>query len=83
MEKFRLIKDIRIFELKRKEFIEKKQNYKFILFETVEYNSIEFDNTIGVYNNPYSLFLIHHLDKLYSLGINQTISKNYVFSLAD
>jgi hypothetical protein len=90
MEKFRPIKDIRIFELKRKEIIEnlkkfKKQikNYKFILLETIEYKSIEFYKKIGIYNNPNSLFLIHHLDKLYSLGINQTISKNYVFSLAD
>ena len=54
-----------------------------LLLKTIEYKSIGFYKKIGIYNNPNSLFLIHHLDKLYSLGINQTISKNYVFSLAD
>jgi hypothetical protein len=90
MEKFKPLKDVRIFELKRKEifkklkkFKKKLKNYKFLFLETIQYKSIGFYKKIGIYNKPNSLFLIHHLDKLYSLGINQTISKNYVFSLAD
>ena len=90
MEKFKPLKDVRIFELKRKEifkklkkFKKKLKNYKFLFLETIQYKSIGFYKKIGIYNKPNSLFLIHHLDKLYSLGINQAISKNYVFSLAD
>ena len=91
MEKFRPLKDVRIFEFKRKELKKKKlkkfknkiKNYKFLLLETIQHNLIRFYKKIGIYNNPNSLFVIHHLDELYSLGLNNTVSKNYVFSLAD
>ena len=90
MEKFRPLKDVKIFEFKRKElkkkikkFKNKIKYYKFLLLETIQHNLIRFYKKIGIYNNPNSLFVIHHIDELYSLGLNKTISKNYVFGLAD
>ena len=91
MKKFRPLNRIRIFEYNSikeieknlRQFKEKLKQYKFLFLETLEKHLIPFYEKVGYYNNPNSLFVIHHVDERYLLGINNSISKNRVFSLTD
>lgn len=91
MEKFQPKNKIRIFEFRNKREIlkhiklykKKLKEYKFVFLETLELINIDFYKKIGYLNNLNSLFVIHHIDRLYKYGINNSISKNEIFSLID
>ena len=44
---------------------------------------INFYKELGYYDHPNSLFIIHHINELYSVGLEKYILENKVFSLID
>lgn len=91
MKKFKPFSKLRIFEFKKKKQIKKKfkllskklKKYKYLFLETLEKKFIPFYKKLGFYDNPNSLFVIHHIDEIHHLGIKTFISKNQVFGLTD
>ena len=57
--------------------------YKFLLLLTLEKYRIQFYKDLGYYNHSNSLFIIHHIDELYSIGLKRYILENKVFGLID
>ena len=47
--------------------------YKFLFLITLEKNKIQFYKELGYYNHSNSLFIIHHLNELYSIGLKRYI----------
>ena len=83
MEKFEPSNKIRIFGFKNKQEIEdnymkykeKFKEYKILFLQTLNILNIELYQKIGYFDNPNVFFVIHHIDELYSYGINNSIAK--------
>lgn len=91
LDKLKPSKYIRIFEYKNiYQIINKIKllkkiflNYKFLFLITLEKYRIHFYKHLGYYDHPNSLFIIHHLNELNSIGLKRYILQNKVFSLID
>ena len=89
--KMKLSKYIRIFQYKNlTEILNNLKllkkiilNYKFLFLITLEKSKIKFYKDLGYYEHPNSLFIIHHINELYSIGLKRYILQNKVFSLLD
>lgn len=57
--------------------------YKFLFLLTLEKSKIQFYKELGYYNHPNSLFVIHHINELYYVGLKRYIFENKVFGLID
>ena len=57
--------------------------YKFLFLLTLEKSKIKLYKKLGYYKHPNSLFIIHHINELYSIGLNKYIIEKKVFSLLD
>ena len=91
IEKLQPTKYIRIFQYKNikeiennsKKFKNITRKYKFLFLTTLNINLVNFYKKLGYYNHPNSLFIIHHINELYSVGLDRSIFENKVFSLID
>lgn len=91
IEKLKPTKYIRIFQYKNIDEIKNNiqliknitRKYKFLFLLTLEIEKINFYKELGFYNHPNSLFIIHHINELFSVGIERYILENKVFSLID
>ena len=91
MEKFKPKRKLKIFEYSEPNEIETNltqfksqiKKYKFSFLETLDLKYKNFYKNLGYFENPNSLFVVHHIDEMYKYGINNYISRKKVFSIAD
>ena len=93
MEKFEPKDKIRIFEYKdekelihyQKELKKKFRKYNYSLLQTIDQvkNKLKLFKKLGYFDNPKSLFVVHHTDYIETMKIDKFISKEHVFGLAD
>ena len=91
IEKLNPTRYIRIFQYKNIDEIKHNlqsfknitKKYKFLFLLTFDKNRIKFYKDLGYYNHPNSLFIIHHINELYSVGLERYILENKVFSIID
>lgn len=91
MEKFQPKDNLQIFEYSEIKEIEanlmkfkhKLNKYKFSFLETLDLKHKNLYKKMGYFENPNSLFVIHHIDEMSKYGINNYISRKKVFSVTD
>ena len=91
IEKLNPSKYIRIFKYKNIDEINNNlqlfknitRKYKFLFLITLDIFKINFYKKLGYYEHPNTLFIIHHINELYSVGIEKYILEKKVFSLID
>ena len=93
MERFEPKDKIQIFEYKdekelihyQKELKKKFRKYNYSLLQSIDQikNKLKIYKKLGYYDNPKSLFVVHHTDFIKKMKIDKFISKKHAFGLAD
>ena len=67
--------EINEIETNLKKFKSKINKYKFSFIGTLNSNHFEFYKKMGYFDNPKILFIIHHIDEIYTYEINSLFPK--------